>query len=83
LFSRASFFEFDLSSGKRDCARLGGEVAPPLGLVKQKLAVLVVLGRWHRRAAGAAGAAVRRAVNDEVLGAVEEETGPAAMRRLF
>ena len=55
-------------------------------MVKQKLAVLVVLGRWHRRAAGAAGAAgaaVRSAVNDEVLGAVEEETGPAAMRRLF
>ena len=38
------------------------------------MAVLVVLVRRHRRAVGAA---VRRAVDDEVPGAVEEETGPA------
>ena len=43
------------------------------------MAVLVVLVRWHRRAVGAV---VRRAVDDEVPGAVEEETGPAAVRRV-
>ena len=43
------------------------------------MAVLIVLVRRHRRAVGAA---VRRAVDDEVPGAVEEETGPAAVRRV-
>ena len=64
----------DLSSSNRGCARLGGEVDPPLGVVVEEVAVLVVLVRRHRRAVGAA---VRRAVDDEVPGAVEEETGPA------
>ena len=50
------------SSGNRGCARLGGEVALPLGVVKEELAVLVVLVRRHRRAVGAA---VRQAVDDE------------------
>jgi len=35
--------------------------------------------RRHRRAVGAA---VRRAVHDDVPGAVEEEAGPAAVRRV-
>ena len=39
------------------------------------MAVLIVLVR-------AVGAAVRRAVDDEAPGAVEEETGPAAVRRV-
>ena len=43
------------------------------------MAVLIVIVRRHRRAVGAA---VRRAVVDEVPGAVEEETGPAAVRRV-
>jgi len=43
------------------------------------VAVLIVLVRRHRRAVGAA---VHRAVDDEVPGAVEEETGPAAVRRV-
>ena len=43
------------------------------------MAVLIVLVRRHRRAVGAA---VHRAVDDEVSGAVEEETGPAAVRRV-
>ena len=43
------------------------------------MAVLVVLVRRHRRAVRAA---VRRAVDDEVPGAIEEETGPAAVRRV-
>jgi len=41
--------------------------------------VLIVFVRRHR---SAVGAAVRRAVDDEVPGAVEEEAGPAAVRRV-
>ena len=52
---------------------------PPLGVVKEEVAVLVVLVRRHCRAVGAV---VRWAVGDEVPGAVEEETGPAAVRRV-
>jgi len=48
-------------------------------VVKEEAAVLIVLVRRHRRAVGAA---VRRAVDDEVPGAVEEEAGLAAMRRV-
>jgi len=48
-------------------------------VVKEEVAVLIVLVRRHRRAVGAA---VRRALDDEVPGAVEEETGPAAVRRV-
>ena len=43
------------------------------------MAVLIALVRQHRRAVGAA---VRRAVGDEAPGAVEEEAGPAAVRRV-
>ena len=43
------------------------------------MAVLIALVRRHRRAVGAA---VRRAVDDEVPGAVEEEAGPAAVLRV-
>ena len=46
-------------------------------MVKEEVAVLIVLVRRHRRVVGAA---VRRAVDDEVPGAVEEE--PAAVRRV-
>ena len=69
----------DLNSSNSGCARIGSEVAPPLGVVKEEVAVLIVLVRQHRCAVGAA---VRRAVNDEVPGAVEEETGLAAVRRV-
>ena len=69
----------DLNSSNRGCARLGSGVAPPLGVVKEEVAVLIALVRRHRRAVGAA---VRWAVDDEVPGAVEEETGPAAVRRV-
>ena len=69
----------DLNSSNRGCARLGGEVDPPLGLVVEKVAVLIVLVCRHRRAVGVA---VRRAVGDEVPGVIEEETGPAAVRRV-
>ena len=69
----------DLNSSNRGCARLGGEVDPPLGVVVEEVSVLVVLVRRHRRAVRAA---VRRAVDDEVPGAIEEETGPAAVRRV-
>ena len=48
-------------------------------MVIEEVAVLVILVRRHRRTAGAA---VRRAVGDGVPGAVEEETGPAAVRRV-
>ena len=44
-------------------------------MVNEKVAFLIVLVRRHRRAVGTA---VRRAMDDEVPGAVEEETGPAA-----
>ena len=70
---------FDLNSSSSGCARLGSGVAPPLGVVKGEVAVLIALVRRHRRAVGAA---VRRAVGDEVPGAVEEKTGPAAVRRV-
>ena len=43
------------------------------------MAVLIVLVRRHRCAVGAV---VRRVVDDEVPGAVEEEVGPAAVRRV-
>ena len=48
-------------------------------MAKEEVAVLIALVRRHRRAVGAA---VRRAVDDEAPGAVEEETGPAAVRRV-
>ena len=48
-------------------------------MVKEEVAVLIVRVRRHRRAVCAA---VRRAVDDEVPGAVEEEKGPAAVRRV-
>jgi len=68
----------DPNSGNRGFARQGGEVAPPLGMVKEEeVAVLVVLVRRH---CCAVGAVVRRDVVDEVPGAVEEETDPAAVR---
>ena len=35
----------DLNSRNRGCARLGGEVDPPLGVVVEEVAVLVVLVR--------------------------------------
>ena len=63
----------------RGCARLGGAVAPSLGLVKEKVAILAVLVRRH---CYAIGAALRRAVDDEVPSAVEKKTGPAAVRRM-
>ena len=69
----------DLNSSGSGCARLSSGVAPPLGVVEEEVAVLIVLVRRHRRAVGAA---VRRAVGDEVPGAVEEEAGPAAVRRV-
>ena len=69
----------DLNSSKRGCARLGGAVAPPLGVVKEKVTVLFVLVRRH---CCAVGAVVRRAVDDEVPGAVGVEAGPAAVRRV-
>ena len=69
----------DLNSSNRGCARLGGAVAPPLGAVKEEVTALVVLVCRH---CCAVGAAVRRAVDGEVPGAVEEETGPAAVRRV-
>ena len=59
----------DLGGGNSECARLGGSKVPPLGVVKEKVAVVVVLVRRHRRAVGTAA---RRAVDDEVPGAVEE-----------
>ena len=71
--------ELDLNSSNSGCARLGSGVAPPLGVVEKAVAVLIVLVRRHRRALGAA---MRRAVDDEAPGAVEEEAGPAAVRRV-
>ena len=69
----------DLDSRNRGFARLGGEVGPPLGVVEKEVADLIVLVRRHRHAVRAA---VRRAVDDEVPGAIKEETGPAAVRRV-
>ena len=68
----------DLNSGNSGCAPRQRNT-PPLGVVKEEVAVLIVLVRRHRRAVGTA---VRRAVGDEVPGAVEEEAGPAAVRRV-
>ena len=65
----------DLNNSNSGCARLGRRAA----LVKEEVAVLIALVCRHRRAVGAA---VRRAVDDEVPGAVEEEAGPAAVRRV-
>ena len=65
----------DRKSSNSGCARL----APPLGVVIEEVAVLVILVRRHRCAVGAA---VRQAVDDEVPGAIKEETGPAAVRRV-
>ena len=48
-------------------------------MVEKEVAGLIVLVRRHRRAVGAA---VRRAVDDEVPGVVEEEVGSAAVRRV-
>ena len=60
----------DLGSDNSGCARLGGsKVHPPLGVVKEGVFVVIVLVRRHRRAVGTA---VRRAVDDEVPGAVKE-----------
>ena len=44
----------DLNSSSSGCARLGSGVAPPLGEVKEEVAVQIVLVRRHRRAVGAA-----------------------------
>ena len=68
-----------LNSGNRGCTRLGGEVALPIGVIKEEVTVLVVLVRRH---CCAVGAAVRQAVDEEAPGAVEEEMGPAAVRRV-
>ena len=57
-----------------------GEGGPTLGVVVEEVAVLVVLVRRHRHAVRAA---VRRAVDDEIPGAIKEETGPAAVRRVL
>ena len=48
-------------------------------MVKEEVAVLIALVRRHRRAVGAA---VGWAVDDEIPGAVEEEVGLAAVRRV-
>jgi hypothetical protein len=61
----------DLDSRNSGCARLGGEVGPPLEVVVEEVAVLVVLVRRHRHAVRAA---VRRAVDDDIPGAIKEET---------
>ena len=61
----------DLNSSNSGCARRSG-VAPPLGVVEEEAAILIVLVRRHRRAVGAA---VRRAVDDEVPGAVGTTSG--------
>ena len=42
----------DLNSSNSGCARLGSGVAPPLGVVKEEVAVLIALVRRHRRAVG-------------------------------
>ena len=41
-----------LSSSTRGCARLGSGAASPLGVVKEEVAVVIVLVRRHRRAVG-------------------------------
>jgi len=50
--NNAPGFQFDLNSGNRGCARLGGEVALPPGVVKEEVAVLVVLVRRNCCAPG-------------------------------
>ena len=67
----------DLNSNSSGCACLGSGVVPPLGVVEKEVAVLIDLVRRRRCAVGAV---VRRVVDDEVPGAVEEEAGPAAVR---
>ena len=81
LFSRPppQWGGLGLDSRSSGCARLGGGVGPPLKVVVEKVAVLVVLARRHRHAVRAA---VRRAVDDENSSAIKEETGPAAVRRV-
>jgi len=69
----------DLNSSNSGCACLGSGLVSPLGVVEKEVAVLVVLVRRHRCAVGAV---VRRVVDDEVPDAVEEEAGPAAVRRV-
>ena len=63
----------DLNSSNSGCARLGSGVAPPLGVVKEEVANLILLVRRHR---GAVGAAVRRAVGSEVPGAGRRRAQP-------
>ena len=65
-----------LSSGNRGCARLGGEVALPLGVVKEELP------SWSSSSVGIAAPLAPRCVRPWMMspGAVEEETGPAAVR---
>ena len=53
----------DLDSRNSGCARLGGEVGLPLGVVVEEVAVLVVLVRRHCHAVRAA---VRRAVDGDL-----------------
>ena len=60
----------DLDSRSSGCARLGGGVGPPHGVVVEEVAVLVVLVRRHCHAVRAA---VRRAVDDEISSAIKEE----------
>ena len=62
-----------LSVQQRLRALCGGEVPPPLGVVQEESVVLVALV--------CSSVGVRRAVDDEIPGAVEEETGPAAVHR--
>ena len=70
----------DLNSSSSGYARLGSGVAPPLGVVKEEVAVLIALVRRHRRAVGAAA---RRAVGDEVPGAVERRRALFLMLSVF
>ena len=67
----------DLNSSNSGSACLGSGLVPPLGVVEKEVAVMIVLVRRNRCAVGAV---VRRVVDDEVPGAVEEEAGPAAVR---
>ena len=60
-FSRPPQWGIGSRQQKSGCARLSGEVGPPLGGVVEEVAVLVVLVRRHRHAVRAA---VRRAVDD-------------------
>ena len=54
MFSPPQRGWLDLNSSGSGCARLGSGVAPPLGVVKEEVAVLIALVRRHRRAVGAA-----------------------------